>query len=181
MSSSSPDVRIRPVDLADAPAIAELVTRNREFQQATEPVRTDTYFSVDGQREHIAHAVGEAEAGRGRMYVIEADGMLAGRIYLNSIVRGAFQSASVGYSVDRALNGRGVATAALRGLIDVAFGELELHRLQGEVLASNVASLRVLERCGFTWYGRAPDYLRIAGRWQPHELYQLVNAAFPSS
>jgi ribosomal-protein-alanine N-acetyltransferase len=64
----------------------------------------------------------------------------------------------------------------LRELIGFAFGEFDLHRLQGETLTTNLASQRVLERCGFSRYGRAPDYLRIDGRWQTHDLYQLVNA-----
>jgi [ribosomal protein S5]-alanine N-acetyltransferase len=180
MSLPSPDVRIRPVDLADAPAIADLVTRNRDHQRDTEPIRPEHFYSTSGQEEHISHALETAAAGTGAMFVIEADGVLAGRIYLNTIVRGAFQSASVGYSVDHACTGRGVATGAVRRLIDVAFGELELHRLQADVLTANVASQRVLAKCGFQWFGRAPDYLRIAGRWQEHELYQLINADHPS-
>jgi len=69
-----------------------------------------------------------------------------------------------------------VATAALRQIVGVAFGELGLHRIQGETLLDNAASQRVLERNGFARIGMAPEYLKIAGRWQDCILYQLVNS-----
>ena len=83
-------------------------------------------------------------------------GQLVGRINLNSLIRGAFQSASVGYLLDQHMTGRGIATAALRQVIDIAFSALNLHRLQAETLTDNPASQAVLRRCGFVHYGRAP-------------------------
>jgi len=74
-------------------------------------------------------------------------------------------------------NCRGLASAAVRHIIQVAFGELGLHRIQAETLPHNVRSQRVLERTGFTRFGMAPAYLRIAGRWQDHIMWQLVDTA----
>ena len=34
-----------------------------------------------------------------------------------------------------------------------------------------------LERSGFARFGMAPNYLHIAGQWQDHVLYQLLNSA----
>ena len=73
--------------------------------------------------------------------------------------------------------GRGVATAAVGQALQIAFGELGLHRVQAEILPHNHASRRVLEHHGFQRYGLAPQYLRIAGRWQDHELWQLLAPA----
>lgn len=41
------------------------------------------------------------------------------------------------------------------------------------------AARRVLEHNGFVRFGTAPAYLRIAGRWQDHVLYQVLNHAMP--
>ena len=49
--------------------------------------------------------------------------------------------------------------------------------MQAEILPHNHASRRVLEHHGFQRYGLAPQYLRIAGRWQDHELWQLLAPA----
>ncbi|WP_369826681.1 GNAT family N-acetyltransferase [Cryobacterium sp. Y11] len=56
----------------------------------------------------------------------------------------------------------------------LAFNELGLHRVLAETLILNVRSQRVLERVGCVRYGTAPEYLKIAGRWQDHLMYQLL-------
>lgn len=103
-------------------------------------------------------------------------GRLIGRITLSDIVRGPFQSCRLGYWVSAAENGRGFATTAVAEIASVAFGELGLHRIEAGTLVHNVGSQRVLERNGFKRIGLAESYLRIAGMWQDHVLYQLLAA-----
>ena len=74
-------------------------------------------------------------------------------------------------SLDRDRNGRGLATRGLAALVEVAFGEVGLHRLEAGALVENVASQRVLEKNRFTRIGVAPRYLRIAGAWREHQHY----------
>ena len=160
----------------DAPVLAELQRINRDFLAPFEPARGDGYFTEAGQRAAIEEALAQYEQGRNLPYVIVEDGAgIVGRITLNGIVRGPFLSCSVGYWVSQSVTGRGVATAALREIIGVAFGALGLHRIQGETLLDNVASQRVLERNGFARIGMAPAYLKIAGRWQYFNLNQIIN------
>jgi [ribosomal protein S5]-alanine N-acetyltransferase len=111
--------------------------------------------------------------------VLDDDGAVIGRITLNNVVRGAFQSCSVGYFVRSAANGRGHASAAVREMLRLAFDELGLHRVEAGTLVHNVRSQRVLERNGFVRFGLAPRYLRIQGRWQDHVLFQVLNPAMP--
>jgi len=132
----------RLIEPADAPALAELLRANRDFLAPFEPARRESYFTADGQQAAIGAALAEHEAGRTLPYVILGDdGSLAGRITLSGIVRGVFLSCSVGYWVNQDLNGRGVATAALREIRRVAFDELGLHRIQAETLVANIVAL----------------------------------------
>jgi [ribosomal protein S5]-alanine N-acetyltransferase len=168
----------RLITLDDAPALAELQRVNRAFLAPWEPARSDGYFTEAGQRAAIDRALAEYTQGRNLPQVILDDSAaIVGRITLNGIVRGPFLSCSVGYWVSQSVTGRGVATAALREITGVAFGELGLHRIQAETLLDNFASQRVLERNGFARIGMAPTYLKIAGRWQDFILYQLVNSS----
>lgn len=117
-----------------------------------------------------------AQGGSVPHVIIADDDRVVGRITLDGIERGPFQSCSIGYWVDEAQSGRGVATAAVGQMTALAFGELGLHRIQAATLPHNVASQRVLERNGFERIGLAAAYLRIAGRWQDHVLFQLIAA-----
>ena len=162
----------------DAPVLAELLRVNRDFLAPWEPIRDDTYFTVDGQRAAVRAALERHEQGTALPHVILDDtGGVVGRITLYQIVRGPFQSCSLGYWVGASSNGRGLATGAVRRIIRVAFDELGLHRIQAATLLHNVTSQRVLERNGFVRIGVAPGYLNIAGRRQDHALYQVVDTA----
>ena len=180
MTATPTLVSVRPAEPPDATQLADLLSRNRDYFRSGEPKRRDTYYTPEAQRRIIEQAVEARRAGNALMFVIEEEGQLAGRINLNSLIRGAFQSASVGYVVDQHMTGRGIATAALRQVIDIAFSELNLHRLQAETLTDNPASQRVLRRCGFIDYGRAPEYLKVDGRWQTNDLFQLINSDYCS-
>ncbi len=107
--------------------------------------------------------------------IVNDDGAIAGRLTLSGIVRGPFQSCSVGYWLAEDQTGEGLATEAVRAAVEFAFTQLELHRVQAETLVQNVASQRVLARTGFDQYGLAPRYLNIAGRWQDHLMFQRLN------
>jgi ribosomal-protein-alanine N-acetyltransferase len=164
----------------DAAVLAELLRANRDFLAPWEPVRSESYFTVAGQRAVAVCALAMYEQGlTAPRVILDEAGQVAGRVNLNDIVRGAFQSASVGYWLSAAANGRGLATAAVRDMVRVAFGELGLHRVEAGTLLHNLRSQRVLERCGFVRFGVAPSYLNIAGKWQDHALYQLLKDHLP--
>jgi ribosomal-protein-alanine N-acetyltransferase len=160
----------------DAPRLAELVVASREFLAPWEPVRGEEYFTVEGQCRAVREALAQHAEGSGLPHVIlDEAGQVVGRINLTGIVRGPFLSGNLGYWVSEHAGGRGLATAAVRDIIRIAFRELGLHRIQAGTLVHNVRSQRVLERTGFVRFGLAPDYLKIAGRWQDHVLFQLIN------
>jgi ribosomal-protein-alanine N-acetyltransferase len=166
----------RLVSTRDARALAALVTRNREFLAPWEPERDDSYFTVNRQQQIIARELDAYDYGSiVPMVITDEAGHVAGRISINGISRGSFLSASIGYWVSQEVNGRGLATAAVGEAIGIAFGRIGLHRLQAETLLHNTASQRVLTRNGFRPFGVAPSYLRIAGQWQDHILFHLLN------
>ena len=168
----------RLITLDDVPVLADLVRANRDFLAPWEPIRSPEYFTVAGQHAAIAVSLAEHDRGRGLPCVIlDGDGAVVGRVNLNNIVRGAFQSGSLGYWIAESAGGRGIATAAVRDIVRKAFAELGLHRIQADTLVHNVASQRVLARNGFVRIGLAPRYLKIAGRWQDCLLHQVVNDA----
>ncbi|MBT2485945.1 hypothetical protein J7E28_14660 [Microbacterium sp. ISL-108] len=53
-------------------------------------------------------------------------------------------------------------------------GQLKLHRLQAATLIHNTGSQAVLTANGFERIGHAPRYLRVAGEWQDHLLFQRL-------
>ena len=170
----------RLLDPADAPALLEIAREDLEFFAPWEPLHDDQWLTEAAQLEVIGEKLEQHRLGLALPHVVLDDaGEVVGRITLNNVVRGAFQSCSVGYFIRSAANGRGHASSAVRQMLAAAFGELGLHRVEAGTLLHNAASQRVLERNGFVRFGLAPQYLRIDGRWQDHVLFQVLNPAMP--
>ncbi|MRG61230.1 GNAT family N-acetyltransferase [Agromyces sp. CFH 90414] len=166
---------IRLLEPADAPRLAHLQTEGREFFAPWDKDRDEEWFTVAGQEAEIAAQLRRHAAGEGVPFaIVDPDGELVGRVNLTTIVRGPFQSCSMGYWLSPGANGKGYATDAVRAVLETAFGELGLHRVEASTLRHNERSQRVLERSGFTRFGMAPRYLKIAGAWQDHVLFQRL-------
>ena len=102
-----------------------------------------------------------------------SDGAIAGYFNIGEIIRGAFQSAFLGYGAVAAHAGRGYMTEGLELLLAHAFGPLALHRLEANIQPANVRSIALVRRCGFVHEGFATNYLKIGGRWRDHEHYAI--------
>lgn len=168
-------VVLRALRREDAAHLAAAYARNREHLAPWEPTRDAAFFTAAGQEPEVAAQLDAARLGASLpMVLADAEGAIVGRFTLSGIVRGPFQSANVGYWVAAERAGRGLATTALGRIVQLARDELGLHRLQAATLTHNAGSRRVLARNGFTHIGFAPSYLKIAGRWQDHELFQAI-------
>jgi len=172
---SVPLVTVRLVQPDDATALATVLTRSRESLAPWEPLHADDYFTEAGQHRVLVQALARRARDEQHPFVVLVGGRPVGRINLNDVVRGAFQNAHLGYWIDEQHQGRGVATAAVRAVLSIAFGDLGLHRVQAGTLVHNHASRRVLAKNGFAEIGFAPRYIRIAGRWQDHVLHQRLS------
>ncbi len=70
----------------------------------------------------------------------------------------------IGYALARERWGKGLMTEALTALLDYAFTALGLHRVEADVDPENAASLRLLERLGFTREGVLRERWLVGGR-----------------
>ncbi len=170
-------LRLEPLGPAHAPAYLDYVVRNREHLQPWEPLRGDRFFTREGVDEEIARIAVLQERGEAaRFAAFERDTQyLAGVTGLWNIRRGVIHAATIGYSADAAVQGRGLTTEAAAAVIAWAFGELRLHRIETSYQPTNAASARVLRKLGFAVEGYARDYLYLNGSWTDGILVAKIN------
>jgi RimJ/RimL family protein N-acetyltransferase len=99
----------------------------------------------------------EDEEFRSRTLVVEVDGRVVGDLYLHlgdSWTQAEARDpeppgqAEIGWALDPAYQGRGLAVEAVRALIGLCFGELGLRRVFATTFADNTGSWRLMERVG---------------------------------
>jgi ribosomal-protein-alanine N-acetyltransferase len=121
----------------------------------------------------------EARAGRALPFTVTYDGALVGQVTVSTVVRGAFDSASVGYWVDERVAGRGVTPTALALVLDHCFRAVGLHRVEAAVRPENAASLRVVRKLGLREEGMRLRLLFIDGAWRDHLSFAVTREDQP--
>ncbi|MFT4043777.1 MAG: GNAT family protein [Gordonia sp. (in: high G+C Gram-positive bacteria)] len=170
-------VRLRPVRLRDGRVWSDLRLRNQNALLPWEPTGAGSWE----QRHQPASwpplfGVLKSEAKHGSMlpFVIEVDGNYVGQLTVGNIQRGAVRTAWIGYWIDHAHYGRGIATAAVALGVDHCFGAVGLHRLEATVQPKNAASQAVLTKLGFRREGLLERYMDVDGGWRDHILFALT-------
>ena len=134
--------------------------------------------SVVGFHQLVRQQRSAVRAGSQLPYGIFLDGRLCGQVNASNVVRGAFNSAHLGYWVARAVAGRGVMPTAVAMVCDLAFGS-GLHRLEANIRPENAPSIRVAEKVGFRSEGLRRRYLAIDGDYRDHLGYVLLSEDLP--
>ena len=163
--------QMRPVKRADAAPLAAAIAANLEHLQpwmpwshGYDPVSTEVY---------IAAAERQVEDKQGAQFIVSREGRAAGTIGFHAI-NWANRSTSIGYWLSTETQGRGIASAAVRGLTAHAFREWGLHRIELRAAPDNVRSRAVAERCGFREEGVAREAELIGGRFRDLVVYSLL-------
>ncbi len=90
-----------------------------------------------------------------------------GEVSLASVLRGPYQSASIGYWIDEGHAGRGLVPEGVALVLRYGFEELFLHRIEAAIVPRNTRSRRVAEKLGLRDEGdgraAAPDPGRLGG------------------
>lgn len=169
------NVRLRRATADDAEVVSQWRNQPSSLRFQASPRRTV---------EQIRELLGDQEVVQigpdavGKLYwIIEVDDLPSGQVQL-AVDFGFRQQlmATLGYTVAEAMQGRGIATEAVRQAIRIAFGEggLGLERVEAVAAVENGASRRVLEKAGFQFGGIRRGLLRIQGQRVDHACYDIL-------
>jgi ribosomal-protein-alanine N-acetyltransferase len=170
-------IYIRFLNVEDAVAMLNFQLQNREFFEQFSMERNDEFYTLEGMTKRLEMLKENAKQDYDYYFGIfsnEGDHLI-GTINLFSVIRGAIQSAFVGYFLDKKQNGKGYTTEALKLIVQYAFDELKLHRVEAGVMPHNLGSIRVLEKAGFEKEGLARKNVKINGKWEDHQQMAIVN------
>jgi [ribosomal protein S5]-alanine N-acetyltransferase len=148
-----------------APALLAFELANRAYFAASISDRGDDFYDKFTER-HI-DMLAEQETGTCAFHVlVDQDGSILGTFNLRDIEDGR---AELGYRVAQRAAGRGVATATVRELCQVAAAHYGLRVLRAKTTRENIASQKVLSKAGFVPVGPA-DIGGEAGTWYERDL-----------
>ena len=151
-----------------APALLAFELANRAYFAASISDRGDDFYEHFAARH--SELLAKQDEGIGAYYLLVAeDGSVAGRFNLTFVDDGV---AELGYRVGQDFAGRGVATAAVREICQLAAERYGLRTLRAATSLANVASAKVLAKAGFGPVGPASpaDIGGKQGTWYERDL-----------
>ena len=164
-------IRLVCPDICLSSQAAEYYKRNRRFLEEFEPVRKESFFTEEFQRDLIEQEISDLNEKKSfHFYIQPADDphMIIGMIGLNNVIWGPFCSAFLGYKLDESFLNQGYMSMAVDMVVGYAFNKLHLHRIEANVMPKNIPSLKVLEHNHFINEGLSKYYLKINGIWEDH-------------
>ena len=168
-------VRLRKPLIGDAGEFTAAVKRSRALHRGlvTPPDNRDKF------RAYLKSLKSSGQ--EGFLVVDEQSGDIAGVININEIVRGAFQSAYLGYYAFNPYAGRGFMREGMKQAIRHCFTSMKLHRLEANIQPVNSRSIALVQSLGFRCEGLSPAYLKVSGRWRDHQRWAILNSEWKSS
>ncbi|MSO64473.1 MAG: N-acetyltransferase [Alphaproteobacteria bacterium] len=171
------DVYLRMPVPGDYAQWSKLRDESRDFLEPWEPAWSADALSRAAFRRRLRRYARELREDQGIAFLIfrRSDDALVGGITLSDIRRGVTQSCSVGYWTGKRYARRGFMYGALTLVVRFVFDELRLHRLEAACVPTNVPSISLLQKIGFSFEGLAREYLCINGVWRDHKLFALLS------
>jgi ribosomal-protein-alanine N-acetyltransferase len=177
-------VRIDAVTEGDIAPYRRAVEQSRPRLASWNPVDPDDLargllLPPGGRRTFLIHALTH-----------EGDHDIVGKVNVSDLVRGRFESASIGYDAYDPYAGRGLFAEGLRLVLNLLFrpqdaGGMGLHRVQAAVQPGNVRSAGLLRSLGFAREGFSPRMLWLPDAtgheaWRDHDSYVVLRDEWPA-
>ncbi|TLM75827.1 GNAT family N-acetyltransferase [Pseudarthrobacter sp. NamB4] len=179
------DLVLRPIRYRDKKEWTEVRSRNSQWLAPWEASNPDPSGGLPDYRQMVRSLKLQAAQATALPFVITervagaAHPVIVGQLTVSSIVWGSALMATLGYWVDQARAGRGIAPTAVAMVTDHCFQTLGLHRMEINIRPENGPSLRVVEKLGFRDEGYRPRYLHINGEWADHRSFALTSEEVP--
>jgi ribosomal-protein-serine acetyltransferase len=162
---------VRPLRTEDAAELHVLVERNREHLVRWMPWAAEQ--DLGGTERFLAEAEEQFARNNGFQAAIEPEGEIVGVVGFHA-VDWINRNTSLGYWLAADMQGRGTMTTIVRALVDFAFYEWELHRLEIHCAPENRRSRAIPERLGFREEATLREAELVGGRYLDSVVYGLL-------
>jgi putative acetyltransferase len=134
------DILIRALEPQDIPDLTEAWNQPQAYAGTLQL----PFTSVDARQKRTASMPAEVIR-----LVAEIEGKVIGMIFLDRFANRRSHAGSIGMAVHDAYAGRGVGTALMAAVVDLADNWLQLKRLELGVYTDNARAIALYERFGF--------------------------------
>ncbi|WP_066713608.1 GNAT family N-acetyltransferase [Clostridium sp. Marseille-P299] len=161
-----------------APMVLDFYNKNKAFFSPYEPLQSTEFYTIAYQEAALkADNLLFLRASSLRYYLFEKgnENHIIGTICFYHIYHLPYATCKIGYRLDKDSIKKGYAYEALSYLIPILFHELNIDRIEADILPSNTASIQFITKLGFTYEGISRNSCEIAGKRENHLRFSLLS------
>jgi len=166
------EVFLRPINEADVAKVLSVVQNNydhlRTFMEWAKPD-----YALSDAQQWVTSSVKDAKMSKLLNFAIMRGDRLIGTIGFAHFDHEA-KVTEIGYWIDRSEQGKGIPSRACGHLLALAFGELEMNRVQIRCASGNLRSAAIPERHGFVKEGVQRQHVMRDGRIYDFWIFGLL-------
>jgi ribosomal-protein-alanine N-acetyltransferase len=165
----------------DAEKVLAFYEENKEHFEPWEPERDMNFYTLPYQRLSLSIEYNLMQQSKLlRYWVSHPDNpdILIGSINFYNIVKGSYFTCQLGYKFDHRYNGSGYAFESVKAGMDILFEEQKLHRIEANIMPSNLRSIHLIQKLGFFYEGLSKSNIKINHGWEDHIRYAYINPNF---
>ena len=180
ISTGDGSLYLRAPTSSDLEQWLKIRSESQAFLKPWEPRWPDDDLSHIGFKRRLKSYTQQKQNGTARTYFLfrRQDNKLIGGISLTRIRHGIIRSGTLGYWMGIEDAGKGHMRKAVPAMLEFAFTNLRLNRVEAACLPRNTTSINLLKKCGFTEEGYAREYLEINNKREDHILFAILSSDF---
>ncbi|AXA34774.1 GNAT family N-acetyltransferase [Francisella adeliensis] len=163
------DISLALVQESFAPIYFKLIKENATYLERWLPW-VSSYKSEQDSTLFIRKSLHDYADGKSMVCAIWFNNELVGNASFNSINH-SLKKVEIGYWVKESAQGSGIITRVCNKLIDIAFNELKMQKVQISVAVENLASRAVCKRLGMKLEGIISNAENLNGQIVDHAIY----------
>ncbi|MBD8006810.1 GNAT family N-acetyltransferase [Bacillus norwichensis] len=157
------NLSLEKLRIEDSRALFEFELNNKTYFEKTVPPRGDEYYHFDVFLNQLDSLIDEQNHGISNFYLIkDINHSIVGRMNLVDIEK-AQATGHLGYRVGQLYAGKGIASRALKLLLEQVSEEGIVKQVKAKTTTNNIASQRVLEKNGFERLDISDDTIHFNG------------------
>lgn len=168
---------LRLLETKDTVNVLSFYNRNRDHFEPWEQKRSPNFYTYNYQYTSLAiekELINTKKMLRFWIFLKKNSNLIIGSINFYNITEGCFSNCQVGYKIDQNYIGMGFTYEAIKFALKVLKKEYKLHRVEARIMPSNIYSIKLIEKLGFSNEGLARSSIKINGEWEDHFVYAYI-------
>ncbi|NBG87377.1 GNAT family N-acetyltransferase [Isachenkonia alkalipeptolytica] len=166
------EVEMRLLELKDAPKLYRLIQENRGHLK-TWLGWVDSVNSLQDTKHYIKVVQSKMIEGHGFQSSIRVKDELAGLVGFHNF-SSQNRSVAIGYWLGKKYQKKGLAIRSTKALVEYAFMEWDIHRIEIRCAAENFSSQQIPEKLGFQKEGVLREVEWLYDHYVDHQVYSMI-------